>query len=217
MSQIYSIVSEDDAPSVSARRYDEQNWWSLEVFPPGVFESLERQIHVQDEHGNELPASMIRDCCWVAPGVFAFGERAWSLLPLLQATGCRIAPLVTSGDGQAFKLVYPGAVVDILDHALSKFSVNEPRPGEATYSSIRPPVLYETQKQLPPLFRVLVRHPGIYRGVSKSPSVQVFATDEFHKKYCELQLTGIEFIPRERSRRSQAEPENIVVYSPAHA
>ena len=88
--------------------------------PDGIseadFEQKHHKLMVLDMKERDAPSDKLHDIDEVNPAVFAFSVRAWPLLPALIACGCRVTEDVEVTGTNLFKVVYPGVVVDILDH-----------------------------------------------------------------------------------------------------
>ena len=164
-----------------------KNWFSQHVMTVADFEQAHHKLLVLDSKERDVPSERLHDIDEVHPAVFAFSEHAWPLLPALQSCGCRVADDVEVTGKVRFKLVYPGRVLDILDHERSEVIINE---AAGAVSHVRNRTLHLIEGEPPLMFHVMLHGPE-----KSGPSIDVFVSQAFIDAYDELGLTGASFFP----------------------
>lgn len=189
----------------------QKNWWVYDVVSRSDFEDAEHTLVTYDDRYKAGKSDQAPDICAADNSVWAFSELAWGLLPELEASGCRIAHNVRVERGnKKFKLVYPAAVLDLLDHNLGYYSWNG-----GLISAVSEAHLYAWDGIPPLMFKVLLHHKEEYRGVTKSPYRGTFVSAAFKQETEQRKLTGIDFFEVPRSSPPQHQSKSgVIVYTP---
>lgn len=208
----YENMGQDDWVSVRLENGFSlnQDWWTCEVMAETPFEQGRHTLVMRGPHKHQKYTSDdCQDLDRAYSGVWAFSEKAWDWLPALEAAGARIAPDVQVDGSKRYRLVFPGPVLDLLDHVHSDIGYIDGAPDQ-----VRKHYLYEWNATPPPLFRLW------RRGSKKSgSSMDWFVSQQFVDEYRRRDLTGMEFVPMERTRRpaDAAQPFDPVLFWPPHA
>lgn len=177
------------------------------------FEEKTHNLVVLDQNEVEQPTDTLQDLVSVFPGIMATSEIGWSWLTDLKKSGCRIAENVLVNGSKQYKLIYPGAVIDLLDHEHSDFSWNE---ATGTISTVRACSIFEYSSEVPLIFQMLFHNRKEYRESMVRPSMQCFVSQTFADELNRRGLTGVELLPTCVTKRpaESGEHADMIVYRP---
>lgn len=168
MFEIHELVFEDDDnfPVMLERDYTlngflKRNWFAStmnDVLPREQFEDNEHRleaIYALEDVSKKADIEKAPDFYMVDLGIYALAEKYWDWIPAWQAAGCRVAENVIPAGTRRFKLLFPTAVVDMVDMKHTRIRPNTNAPTDRERRPIT--AIFEPQEKPPYIFRMIIR------------------------------------------------------------